>query len=64
MKRNKSPKKRTIKIALSPTHWIDMTNDLLIGDAQELIEYVNTWNIVVENEDCFLQKDKFWYNKE
>lgn len=60
----RKPKKRKINIALACDHWIDITNDIAIGDAEELILYVNTYNLVVINEDCFLEKSKFWYNKE
>lgn len=39
------------------------TKHQALEDAQELIKYVNAWNIVVANEDCFTRSNEFWYNK-
>ena len=61
--RVKSPKKRSIQIVFLGNTWVDATNDKPIGNAEELIKYVNSWNIVVINEDAFTRKDEFWYNK-
>ena len=62
--KNIQPKKRTILIVLAGANWLDLSNDTFIGNAEALIEYVNDWNIVVANDDCFLRSNEFWYNKE
>lgn len=55
--------KHSIYISLYGENWIDRTNDCIIGNGKELIKYVNRWLIRVINEDCFLKKDLFFYNK-
>jgi len=63
MKKQRTPKQRTIYIVWLATKWVDATNDITIGTAEELIEYVNSWNIVVKNESSSLDCEKFWYNR-
>ena len=44
--------------------WLDITNDDVIGDAEKLIEYVNSHNMTVRNEDAFERKNELWYLKD
>lgn len=55
--------KKNINISLAFNCWYDVTNDKAIGDAKELIEYVNTNRLTVKNETAFLENCQFWYNK-
>lgn len=55
---------KTIKISLAGRVWYDRTNDLVIGNAKDLLRYVNANKMTVENQECFLDSNKFWYNKE
>ena len=52
-----------IYISLYGENWIDRSNCCTIGNGKELIKYVNRWKIRVINEDCFLKKHLFFYNK-
>jgi hypothetical protein len=61
--KEKKPKKRMIKIVYAGSYWIDISNNIAFSDADKLIDHVNTWNIVVENEDCFTRSNEFWYKK-
>lgn len=58
----KKTERKMITIVFGKNHWIDLTNDCFVGDAEELIEYVNSRRLTVINEDTFLYKDRFWYN--
>lgn len=52
-----------IRIAFLATGWIDATNDIYIGDYDELVRYVNRNRYIIANEDCLVKHDQFWYNE-
>lgn len=52
--------KTEIYIAYSFVNWIDLSNDKLIGSAENLIQYVNKNRLKVMNKKCFLFSNKLW----
>ena len=54
---------KEINIICLGCKWIDGTNDCPIGGYNDLIIYVNSNRLTVKNQDAFLGKNKFWYNK-
>ena len=54
---------KDIIISFSHDHWIDRTNGKIISGVGGLIKYVNMNELTVLNEDIFLYKEEFWYNK-
>jgi len=44
--------------------WIDYSNSKYIGDDADLIDYVNTFRLIVINESGFYGNRFFWYHYE
>ncbi|MBX3045101.1 MAG: hypothetical protein KIT33_15050 [Candidatus Kapabacteria bacterium] len=55
--------KKNIKIAFMGFNWGDLTNDKMVGSPDEVINYVNTNRLKVDNENSFKYKERFWYNQ-
>jgi hypothetical protein len=55
--------KKNIKIVFLGFNWEDLTNNKTIGSQEEVINYVNTNRLKVENENFFKYKERFWYNQ-
>lgn len=53
--------KRLIYIVFLNDHWVDATNESNVGNADELIEYVNKNRFIVQNESSFTMSSKFWF---
>ena len=56
--------KTEINISFGSEIWFDLTNDRVIGDSLDLIQYVDKYRLIVKNQDCFVLYNKFWYNIE
>lgn len=54
---------KKIKILFAGIKWVDITHNKSVGDAKELINYVNNHRYTVDNDDCFLHSRLFWYNQ-
>jgi hypothetical protein len=52
---------RTIKIAFAGLNWFDLTNDINIGSADELVTYVNNNRYLVDNHYTFMRSNEFWF---
>lgn len=54
---------KEISISLAGSFWLDVTNDIRIGSAENVVKYVNQEKLIVKNEQSFNDCDKFWYNQ-
>ena len=56
-------KSKEISITLAGSFWLDITNSIRIGDADDVLNYVNSEKLIVKNELSFNDYKKFWYNQ-
>lgn len=56
--------KKEITIQFAMPYWLNFKSGKIIGaTADKLVEYVNKNKLTVVNDDCFRDRNKFWYNK-